>query len=35
MVAEHRLTDWNLRRGELDKLRRFLEQFAPTTTSAD
>ncbi len=29
MVAEHRLTDWNLRRSELDKLRGFLEEFAP------
>ena len=35
MVAEHRLTDWNLRPGELDKLRRFLEQHAPSTLSAD
>jgi aminoglycoside phosphotransferase (APT) family kinase protein len=29
MVAEHRSTDWNLRRSELDKLRGFLEEFAP------
>ena len=28
IVAEHRLSDWNLRRGELAELRRFLEQFA-------
>jgi aminoglycoside phosphotransferase (APT) family kinase protein len=29
MVAEHRMRDWNLRRGELAELRRFLEGFAP------
>jgi Ser/Thr protein kinase RdoA (MazF antagonist) len=29
VVAEHRLTDWNLRDGELAKLRHFLEEFAP------
>lgn len=29
MVADHRLQDWNLRPSELDKLRRFLEEFAP------
>ncbi|HWM22315.1 MAG TPA: phosphotransferase [Ilumatobacteraceae bacterium] len=28
MLAEHRLTDWNLRPGELDKLARFREEFA-------
>jgi Ser/Thr protein kinase RdoA (MazF antagonist) len=26
MVAEHRLSDWNLRSGELGKLRQFLDQ---------
>ena len=30
VVAEHRLSDWNLRRGELDELRRFLDQHAPS-----
>jgi hypothetical protein len=33
IVAEHRLTDWNLRPGELDKLQLFLEQHAPSTAS--
>jgi Ser/Thr protein kinase RdoA (MazF antagonist) len=33
VVAEHRLSDWNLRRGELDELRRFLEQHAPSTAT--
>ena len=33
MLAEHRLTDWNLRPGELDKLQLFLEQHAPSTAS--
>ena len=28
MVAEHRSSDWNLRSGELDKLRRFLDERA-------
>jgi aminoglycoside phosphotransferase (APT) family kinase protein len=28
MVAEHRSRDWNLRTGELDKLRRFLDERA-------
>jgi aminoglycoside phosphotransferase (APT) family kinase protein len=30
MVAEHRANDWNLRSGELGRLRVFLEQFAPS-----
>jgi aminoglycoside phosphotransferase (APT) family kinase protein len=30
VVAEHRLSDWNLRSGELDELRRFLEDHAPS-----
>jgi aminoglycoside phosphotransferase (APT) family kinase protein len=29
-VAEHRLSDWNLRSGELAELRRFVEQHAPS-----
>lgn len=33
MVAAHRLTDWNLRRNELDKLRAFLAEFAPEPAS--
>ena len=32
VVAEHRLSDWNLRTSELDKLRRFVEQEAPSAT---
>ncbi len=30
VVAEHRLSDWNLRSGELAELRRFLQQHAPS-----
>jgi len=30
IVAEHRLSDWNLRHGELAELRRFLDQYAPS-----
>ena len=33
MVAEHRSTDWNLRRSELDQLRGFLREFAPESAT--
>jgi len=33
VVAEHRMSDWNLRPGELDRLQGFLEQHAPSTAT--